>query len=504
MGIAAGAKRARQDAMNTVYETDEIECGRAMSRPTRILLNITHGFQARMLLRSGISERLARHARLIVVSPNANEPYFSKEFSNPQICLEPTPQLVPTPVNKLFNRLEGELLGVRQYWLMSPALGKTLNIKNETFRRLHPYRWLVSRIGNQVFGRSPLFRQRWQHVERSCFPGREFDAVLTAHRPDLVVTGTPGVDPRDAHLVRAAHRHRITTATVMLSWDNLTSKGYVSDWPNHLLVWSDLMAEEAIHYHGFPRGNIHWCGAAQFDHYSGFREAFDRDTWRKAHGVPTDAGLIVYGTINPAIMPHELEVVREIVSAVRGKRFSRPVYLWIRLHPQIVKGVYARSLEPYLQLGGPDVHVEVPPVQSGQLAWDLPKADSQHLASLLAAADIVATPCSTLVIDAACVGTPSINVFFDGPNSVAQEWSARRFEVYTHYAKLIATGGIHNAYSLDDFIRLANRSLNGEISHTEGLRAIVEQQLNRLDGNAGARTADMLLKLARQSEHESR
>jgi len=109
-----------------------------------------------------------------------------------------------------------------------------------------------------------------------------------------------------------------------------------------------------------------------------------------------------------------------------------------------------------------------------------------------------------LVIDAACVGTPSINVFFDGPNSVAQEWSARRFEVYTHYAKLIATGGIHNAYSLDDFIRLANRSLNGEISHTEGLRAMIEQQLNRLDGNAGARTADILLKLARQSKHESR
>ncbi|MFN5710278.1 MAG: hypothetical protein ACK48X_19655, partial [Planctomycetota bacterium] len=44
----------------------------------RIFLNITHGFQARMLLRSKITEELlARGASLVVCSLNAEESYFA-------------------------------------------------------------------------------------------------------------------------------------------------------------------------------------------------------------------------------------------------------------------------------------------------------------------------------------------------------------------------------------------------------------------------------------------
>jgi hypothetical protein len=58
----------------------------------RILLNITHGFQARMLLRSAISETLLeRGADLVVVSHSSREPYFQQEFDHPRITLEDRP-----------------------------------------------------------------------------------------------------------------------------------------------------------------------------------------------------------------------------------------------------------------------------------------------------------------------------------------------------------------------------------------------------------------------------
>ena len=88
--------------------------------------------------------------------------------------------------------------------------------------------------------------------------------------------------------------------------------------PDHLLVWSDLMAKEAVQYHNFPRDRIQWCGAAQFDHYLHFREHFDREAWRQKEGVPTGRPPIVYGTINPWIMPHEFQTVRQIVDAIDG------------------------------------------------------------------------------------------------------------------------------------------------------------------------------------------
>jgi len=102
----------------------------------KILLNITHGFQARMLLRSQIAEELlSAGAELIVCSPNANEEYFREEFSHPQITLEKMPTKTTT--------MEQRLSSLRQYVLMNPSLGGTLNYKRETLRREQPKRYYM-------------------------------------------------------------------------------------------------------------------------------------------------------------------------------------------------------------------------------------------------------------------------------------------------------------------------------------------------------------------------
>src|SRR4051812_34228307 len=103
-------------------------------RMTKILLTITHGFQARMLLRSSVSENLlAAGAELIVLSPNADEPYFRQEFDRPGITLE--------KLAGRFSRLETNMINMRQYLLMNPSLGATLNYKNERYRRNSPARF---------------------------------------------------------------------------------------------------------------------------------------------------------------------------------------------------------------------------------------------------------------------------------------------------------------------------------------------------------------------------
>ncbi len=442
-----------------------------------------------MLLRSAISETLlARGAKLIVVSGSSREPYFQQEFSHPQIALEEMPQR--------FSRVEAHLITLRQYLLMNPSLGATLNFKTEAFRRGAPKRYWLSRAGNMVLGRIAILRNAYISMERTIFRGAEFDELLARHQPDLIVTGTPGYNPNDIHLLRAARRLKIPTATVMLSWDNLTSKGYMGGIPDDLLVWSDLMADEAVKYHGYPRERIRWSGAAQFDHYAGLRERFDRAAWRKANGVPEGRPLIVYGTINPALIPHELNILKQIAESLKTSAFKTRPYLWVRLHPQVIRGFYSKSLEPFRALAGEDVRIEEPKVQSDKLAWDLPKEDAEHLAHLMAAADIVITPNSTLSIDAACAGTPIINVFYDGPEPIHPAMSAKRFMFYTHYSQILQTGGIAKAMSIEDFVRMAAAYIENPELDRAGREAIIRQQLNRLDGHAGVRTADLLWQLS--------
>jgi len=454
-----------------------------------ILLNITHGFQARMLLRSRISEVLqANGAHLVVCSPSSDEPAFRAEFEGGRATLVRTPER--------FSRVESKLINLRQYLLMNPSLGATLNHKNEAFRHQSPFWYHFARTGNAFLGRLPVLRRSYMRAEELVFRGDEFDRLLDASAPGLVVTGTPGFNPFDIHLLRAARRKGIPTATVMLSWDNLSSKGYMNGTPDHLLVWSEVMADEAAELHDFPRSRTRWTGAAQFDVYHGHRQRFDRAAWRRAHGVPGDAGLILYGTINPAILPHEFGIVEQLARAVAGGALRRPCHLWIRLHPQMVKGPFRTSIEPYRKLAGPFVHVEEPPVRDSALAWDLPKEDSLHLADLLCASDVMLTPCSTLVIDAACTDTPAVSVLHDGPAAVHPRLSVRRFAHYTHYSRLLRTGGAARAYSFEECLRQIEAYLENPQLHRKERQTIVAEQLGRLDGLSGERTAGALLEIA--------
>ncbi len=455
----------------------------------RVWFNITHGFQARMLLRSEIAERmLAAGVRLIISSPNADEEYFRREFSHPLI------DLVRMPYQ--FRKLEHQMLNVRQYVLMNPKLGETLNHKQEAMKKQNPRRYRISRALNSIFGRVSFLRRGYMAAESWLFKGQEFDELLSRYRPHLVVTGTPGFNLHDVHLLRAARRKKLPTATVMLSWDNLTSKGFMNGVPDHLLVWSDVMAADAVRYHDYPRQRIKWCGAAQFDHYHSHRATFDRDQWRRQQGIPKHVGLIVYGTINPPLCPHEPEIVKSIIAAMRGQRFRRPCHLWVRLHPQVVKGDSRHIIQPYLDLAAEDVRIEVPPVQSDQLSWDLPKTDVRHLADLIGGSDMVVTTSSTLSIDAACLDKPIINVFFDGATAVDPAVSTRRFMLYTHYANILRTGGIAVAETERQFIDAVNRYLDDPTADQIGRQAILTQQLNQFDGRASQRTAETLMKLA--------
>jgi hypothetical protein len=442
-----------------------------------------------MLLRSDISRHLLdTGAHLTIFSANCDEPYFRQEFTHPQIDLRPLPVSM--------SRLEANMMTLRQFFLMNPSLGATLNHKREAFRAQAPIRSAISRTVNSVLGRSKALRCAYMAAEAKLFPGRELDALFLAAAPDLMVTGTPGFNPADVHLLRCAHRLGVRTATVMLSWDNLSSKGYMNSAPQELLVWSDLMAEEAKDFHEFPPARISWTGAAQFDHYHDIRKRLDREKWRLEHGIANGAPLIVYGTINPALVPHELGIVRQIANGIKENRLGARTHLWVRLHPQVVRGEYSTSLDGYRALQSSRVHIEIPQVMSDSLAWDLPAADAKHLAELLAAADVVATPCSTLIIDAACAGTPVVNVSYDGPDITHQALSARRFLQYTHYAHAIATGGAALANSFEEFVEKSKAYIADPTIDADGRARLIRQQLGEFDGNAGRRTAERLLQLA--------
>ena len=445
---------------------------------TTIMLNITHGFQARMLLRSGIEERLVeRGCKMVVVSPNGDEPYFRDEFRARGFEVE--------TISTEYSLVEKAVTNTRSYFLMNPSLGDTMNYKRERYKRDYPLRYYTTRIGNIVLGRIPALRKTYLAAEHRLFQGQEFDSILDKHKPDLVVSGTPGFSVQDAHILRAAKRKGIPTTTVMLSWDNLTSKGYMSAQPDSLLTWSQLMKQEAHRYHDFA-GPVHEVGAAQFDIYKDFAKGRSKADLKAELGVPPDRPLIVWGTINSQIYLGQIKVLEQYLKDLQ--ELDPKPYVWVRMHPQTVFGPFEHLKAEYEKLDSDDVTMEFPKVKSTTLKWDLPKKDMNHLALLMFAADVMVTPQSTLTIDAACANTPIINLAID-------ESFKKTFD-YTHYRNIIKHDAVWLASSQRDLVKATESYVANPTLHEKGRQQVVLEQLGVHLGQAATRSADVLYALA--------
>ena len=457
-----------------------------------ILFSITHGFQARDLLRTDVF-RVIREVgvQVVILSPNSTDDYFVREFGGPGVSFEPLDMRV--------GRLESSLGAFRRYVLASFRLNRTINALNERFNRSRSPRYLLLRGLNAVFGRIRLLRRLWIRLEAALFPGAHYDDVFVRYEPDLLVTGSPGTIPADAHLIRCARRFGVRTACVVLSWDNLTSKGHMAALPDDLIVWNETMQREAAEYHDYSPAHIYIAGVSHFDIYARPSAAGTREGFCALHGLDPARRIVTFGTITPWLFPHNAAIVEILATAVAAGRFSKPCQLVVRLHPQAMSPgtTHTENLARYRELAArfPYVHLDLPAVRSDSLMWDVAEADMMHLADLLRYSDVSLNAGSTLSIDSAIVDTPIVNVGFDGYVQEAPERSASRLYEFTHYANLVRTGGVRIARTADDMMEQIDVYLKDPARDREGRRRIVEEQCYRVDGLAGRRVGMRLLAL---------
>jgi len=465
-----------------------------------IFFSITHGFQARDLLRTDVF-RVIRQAgvKVVILSPNHNDDYFVREFGGPGVSFEPLDMRV--------GRLELALGAFRRYVLASFKLNQTINALNERFNRSHSPRYLLLRGLNGVFGRLPFLRRWWMQLEASLFPGSQYDEVFARYRPDLLVTGGPGTIPADAHLIRCARRFGVRTACVLLSWDNLTSKGHMAAMPDDLVVWNRTMQREAAEYHGYAPERVYIAGVSHFDIYARPSAAGSHVRFCELHGLDPGRRIITLGTISPWLFPHNAAVAEILAEAVAAERFSKPCQLVVRLHPQAMSPgtAHTENINRFREIAGrfPHVHLDLPAVRSDALMWDVDEADMMHLADLLRYSDVSLNAGSTLSIDSAIVDTPIVNIGFDGYVQEPLERSARRLYEFTHYANLVRTGGLRIAHSAQEMIAEINAYLDDPARDRPGRSLIVEEQCFRIDGLAGRRVGTRLLALMNVVSDES-
>ena len=457
-----------------------------MTSPRHIFLSIPHGTSAGNMLRTGgLLDRLLDAdptLQIVLLSPLSNDPKFVKEFTRPRVEFVDQPAHVPAG-------LEARLLSIVQASYLSQGQTESVRIRLAEARANGIIRWLgvKSLIGRVLAQPFTTNGSRYAIADRFvAHPAME--ALFDRYNPVLVIAANPGLVFSEVPLLRTAKRRGVRCMAIDPSWDNFTNKLIPVRHVDRLIVWNEIMREQAVRLHGYDPSAIRIAGAPQFDPH--FRERTPRPEFFARLGADPARKLIALTTTPKALYAHYDHVTRALIGAMNDGRLPN-AQLLVRVHPR-------DDIDAYREFAGtPHVIIEKPfrdsvKVADG-LAVDVTAENQRHLGDTLCYADVVVSVASTITIEACIVDTPVVNVNFDGPSESPYVKSARRYYAFTHYANVTARNSVRLAMSPDEMVREVATYLADPSRDAAGRRQVVLDQCHFTDGRSAERVVQFVL-----------
>lgn len=350
-----------------------------------------------------------------------------------------------------------------------PALGRPLANSRAMYRMLFRLRhagWMPS----EITWTEHLFRR--------------YEPDLLVHTRAQWRTGLP--------FTTAARRRGIPIVSVIQSWDQPTTKGFIPPGANVYVVGSRQMAEELPRYHAVDPRRVENCGHTYADNYKapGYIEERGEFMWRM--GLNPAARMIVLCTNLATMKAHEIDIARRMAKLVVDGAYGLDALLYIRAHPQDTKwkedfGSFAAEGRVVVRSASGFGYVRK---DAGDEVEG--EQDMRDLANLLAHASVVVNTRSSITLDAVAVDTPVICLAFDGDRTCPATDSVRvryDFEFFRPLVDCGATWLVESYEALDAAIKgyMADRSL-----HAAGRAKARQDHFEPFDGRASERLVGLV------------
>jgi hypothetical protein len=457
-----------------------------MNQPRHVFVSVPHGTSAGNMLRSGgLLDRLLESdpaLHIVLMSPMARDAQFVREFERPRVTIVDQPAHQP-------RGLEARLLAIVQASYLSQGQTESVRIRLEEARANGIIRWLGLKglIGRALV--QPFTRKGSRYALSDRLVSHpDMEALFDRYRPVLVVAANPGLVFSEVPLLRTARRRAVRSMAIDPSWDNFTNKLIPVRQVDRLVVWNDIMKEQAITLHGYAADAIRVAGAPQFDPH--FRVRTPRAEFFKRIGADPARKLIALTTTPRSLYTHHDHVLRGLVAAMGDGRLQNAQVL-VRLHPR-------DEFEAYREFTGqPHVIIEKPfrdtvKVADG-LAIDVMPENQKHLGDTLCHADVVVNVASTISVEACIFDTPVVNICFDGPEDSPFVKSARRYYSFTHYVNITSRNAVRVATSPAELVDAVAAYLAQPGLDAAGRKQVVFDQCQFTDGRSAERVVGLVL-----------
>jgi hypothetical protein len=461
------------------------------------------GFAARYLLRTDIFATLkAAGLRIVILTPNPDEPYMADEFADDQVILERLGVEWTDARLVLRSRLWSLLYYLRKYTIAQGHRSESLQDKYAQFDAVLRARSRVLatafRVAVKGLWRSRTLRRLLLAAETRLFSPGVHAALFDRYAPALVVTTSPGWFLPDAIILREAAARAVPTATVVLSWDNPTSKGYRGAEPQETIVWSDEMARQLAEHHDYPLERTVVAGVPHFDIYVREGALPTGEELCEQLGLDPQRRLIVFATSSPEIFGSNAAVAEALARAVASDAFGAPCQLVVRLHPINFRPDRRTPLDDYLRLAATYEHtrLDIPEIRSDRLLMDMAALDGRRLGALIKHCDVLVNVFSTTTLEAFLVDRPVVLISSELDSDPATGGRQKEFHDYEHMSSVVGERAARIARSLPELVEHVRAYLADPSLDRDGRRRVAERELGPSDGSAGRRIGEALLALA--------
>ncbi len=445
-----------------------------------IFITIFQGVEAKNILRTDIYRRLIERGdvRLVFfVGTPERAAYYRKEFSNPNIFYEVVGQRKKNLFENFFSSLKFLLLAT-----------DTVDLRRRmALEENHNYlSYYLNLALNRILAHRPI-RKLTRALDYFLVSSKTFKHHLERYQPDLVFLAHL-FDDLEIDLLREAKHRGIPVIGFINSWDKLTAaRGVIRLLPDKLIVFNDLVREEAEEHADMKSEDIFIAGIPNYDWHINYKPLSRDDFFRRKRLDPSKK-LIVYAPMGKAFSNSDWDIIDLLNNAITHKLITHNSQLFVRFQPNDFTDETEIKKRPWLVYDLPGIRFSA---ERG-VDWDMSFHDIKGLTDTLANADLFICYASSMSIDAAVFDKPVINIDFEVRTKELMSKSPTYFYQMTHYQNAVNSGGIVYPKNKEQFIIAINRYLEDPTIDRGGRSRLVREQGWRLDGRAGERIANFL------------
>lgn len=458
-----------------------------MDRKPRVLVTISYSFSIRYLYRTGLLQMMRTFCEPVIIitwqQPDLIEELQQENFEV-HIIEEPARSAAYIDIRRKIDfwfdhfRLRGKYKKNQQNYL-----DQYLSFKAKLLRNSRKW-YNIVKFYNPAY-RNNVFKEERRLLQQDEHYQAIKQKVISLHA-DALFTVTPFHRQEDI-LLRACEDAGLIMITSILSFDNITKRGWIPVNYHTYIVWNKENKAQLLKiYSHVKHAQVHIAGAPQFDFYFDKKNLLQPEEWKELVGLKGEQKkIILYAGGPQALFPLEPEYVKTIADAIDDGRIKNAVILF-RCHP-------IDKIERWKTALANAAHVVFDASWTGDknLGYaNITEPDIKKLCSTLAYTDVHINLCSTMTVDGSAYNKPQI-----GPAYLHTKIASHLLEqMYwqEHFVPVMQTGGLMLARSADELVQHVNNALQNPSVYTEKNHAVLESIITFTDGRSTDRVASFI------------